>query len=473
MRVAGGIAPGAVPKVLGHDADAGCFAMEYLDPVAFPVWKHLLATGSISLETAAAIGDVLGRIHAATADRPDIARRFRTDETFYAIRLEPYLVATGRNHADLAGALDALVTRTAATQRVLVHGDFSPKNILIGPDGPVILDAECAWFGDPAFDVAFVLNHLLLKGAWHPEWRERYLDCVRRAVGRLCPARRLGSRRRPRRPHRRPAAGPAARAHRRQVAGRVPHRGAGSRSRAAVRGRAGASGAALPFRHRGRLEARAMSATEIARIHARRVWDSRGRPTVEAEVTLACGAAGRAIAPAGASRGSREAVDLRDGGARFGGMDVQGALANVNGIIARMLTGADALDQGEVDGALLALDGTHDKSRLGGNAMIAVSLAVLHAAAATRGIPLWRHLAGDRPVTLPLPEIQIFGGGAHAGRRIDVQDLMVMPVGADSFAEALAMDGRGLSGRRRVDAGERSAGGRGRRGRLVAGVLDQ
>ena len=177
--------------------------------------------------------------------------------------------------------------------------------------------------------------------------------------------------------------------------------------------------------------------TAIVRIAGRRVYDSRGRPTVEAEVALACGARGRAIAPAGASRGSGEAVDLRDGGDAHGGLDVARAVANVAGPIAAALAGRDAADQAAVDAALVALDGTPSKARLGGNATVAVSLAVAHAAAAARGIPLWRYLAGDGAVTLPLPEIQIFGGGAHAGRRIDLQDLMVMPLAATSFEEAL------------------------------------
>jgi enolase len=179
--------------------------------------------------------------------------------------------------------------------------------------------------------------------------------------------------------------------------------------------------------------------TTIAGVHARRVWDSRGRPTLEAEVTLANGVHGRAIAPAGASRGSREALDLRDGGARFGGLDVATALVNVDGPIARAIAGLDASDQRSVDDAMIVLDGTPNKAKLGGNATVAVSLAVAHAAAAARGLPLWHYLAGEAPVTLPLPEIQIFGGGAHAGRRIDIQDLMVIPVAATSFAEALAM----------------------------------
>lgn len=176
MRIAGSVVPAAVPAILGEDRAAGCFAMAYLAPDAHPVWKALLQAGVIETATAAAVGDVLGRIHAATADRRDIAARFPTDDIFHAIRLEPYLVATARAHADLAPRLAALVQTTRTTKRVLVHGDFSPKNLLIGPAGPVILDAECAWYGDPAFDLAFVLNHLLLKGAWRPAWRARYAD---------------------------------------------------------------------------------------------------------------------------------------------------------------------------------------------------------------------------------------------------------------------------------------------------------
>jgi enolase len=182
-----------------------------------------------------------------------------------------------------------------------------------------------------------------------------------------------------------------------------------------------------------------MSGTAISGVRGRRVWDSRGRPTVEAEVALAGGARGRAIAPAGASRGTGEAVDLRDGGLRLGGLDVARAVANVNGPIAQALAGMEARDQGAIDAALVALDGTADKSRLGGNALIATSLAVLHAAAAAEGTPLYRYLACERPVRLPLPEIQIFGGGAHAARRVDIQDFMVMPLGAGDFAAALEM----------------------------------
>jgi enolase len=178
--------------------------------------------------------------------------------------------------------------------------------------------------------------------------------------------------------------------------------------------------------------------TDIAGLTGRRVWDSRGRPTVEVEVVLAGGARGRAIAPAGASKGSREALDLRDGGAAFGGCDVRTALRSIAAEIAPALLGLDATEQAEIDQRLIFLDGTPEKRRLGANALIATSMAVAHAAAAGLGLPLWRHLAGDRvPGTLPLPEIQIFGGGAHAGRRVDIQDFMVIAVGATEYATAL------------------------------------
>ncbi len=182
-----------------------------------------------------------------------------------------------------------------------------------------------------------------------------------------------------------------------------------------------------------------MTDATIRRVHGRRIWDSRGRPTVEVEVHTAGGAVGRAAAPAGASRGSREAIDLRDGGSRLAGMDVQLAVANVNGPIARALAGLDARRQESVDMAMLDADGTANKSKLGGNAIVAASLACAHAAAGAEHLPLWRYLAGNAAVRLPLPEIQIFGGGAHAGRRIDIQDLMIMALAARSFAEALEM----------------------------------
>jgi enolase len=175
----------------------------------------------------------------------------------------------------------------------------------------------------------------------------------------------------------------------------------------------------------------------IVSVKARQIWDSRGRPTVEAEVSLAGGASGRAIAPAGASRGAHEAIDKRDGGARFGGMGVDGAVTAVTGPLAAVLVGKDAADQAAIDAAIIQSDGTANKATHGANATVALSMAVLHAAAAAEGLPLWRHLAGDAEVRLPLPEIQIFGGGAHAGRRTDIQDFMIMAPHAETVRRAL------------------------------------
>lgn len=203
--------------------------------------------------------------------------------------------------------------------------------------------------------------------------------------------------------------------------------------------------------------------TRITRVHSRRIWDSRGRPTVEVDVGLADGSVGRGIAPAGASTGSNEAVELRDGGGPFGGFGVDRAVANVAREIAPALLGLDAREQRVVDDTLIAVDGTPNKSRLGANATIATSMAVLDAAARSAGLPLWKYLAGDAAVVLPLPQVQIFGGGAHAGRRVDVQDFLVMPVGAASMDEALAMVAEvyRAAGRLMADAGR------------LAGVADE
>jgi aminoglycoside phosphotransferase (APT) family kinase protein len=175
LDVARSIVPEAVPHVLARDPTAGFFAMDYLDPAIYRVWKEALRQGEVDMPSVEQIGRRLVRIHAATAGDAVIAQRFATDAIFHAIRLEPYLVATAGRHPDLAAVLLDLLSATMATKRTLVHGDVSPKNILLGPAGPVFLDAECAWYGDPAFDLAFCLNHLLLKCLWTPSASARFL----------------------------------------------------------------------------------------------------------------------------------------------------------------------------------------------------------------------------------------------------------------------------------------------------------
>jgi enolase len=180
--------------------------------------------------------------------------------------------------------------------------------------------------------------------------------------------------------------------------------------------------------------------SQIDQIHAREILDSRGNPTVEADVVLASGERGRAAVPSGASTGEHEAVELRDGDARrYGGKGVLKAVANVNGVIARELKGMDALDQRAVDRKLIQLDNTPNKSNLGANALLAVSMATARAAANARKLPLYRYLGGNDANTLPVPMMNIVNGGAHADNNVDFQEFMIVPVGAERFSEALRM----------------------------------
>ncbi len=176
MEVARAAVPGAAPEVLGQHPALGVLAMAWLAPTDHRLWKSMLKGGQADPATATEVGRALGRIHAHSAARPELAADFDTDAIFFDIRLEPYLLATAARHDDVAPALERLVERTRATKRALVHGDVSPKNILIaGDDHPVFIDAECAWWGDPAFDIAFCLNHLLLKCLWAPASRRDFL----------------------------------------------------------------------------------------------------------------------------------------------------------------------------------------------------------------------------------------------------------------------------------------------------------
>jgi len=176
MQVAQAAAPGCTPRVLGQHAALGVLVMQWLPPGEHALWKAQLQQGRAEPATAATVGRTLARIHAhAAAHADELAPQFDSDAIFFDIRLEPYLLATAVRHPDLAGTLQHLVAQTQATKRTLVHGDVSPKNILVGPAGPVLLDAECAWWGDPAFDLAFCLNHLLLKCLWTPSARHDFL----------------------------------------------------------------------------------------------------------------------------------------------------------------------------------------------------------------------------------------------------------------------------------------------------------
>ncbi|WP_327725915.1 aminoglycoside phosphotransferase family protein [Streptomyces europaeiscabiei] len=179
MRFASRHRPDSVPELLAHDAEAGLFAMAFLPPEQYPVWKAQLFGGQVEVATAAAVGELLGTLHAASAGEAALAAEFATDDNFHALRIEPYLLATAAAHPGLGDILQNLADRTATTHLALVHGDVSPKNILVGQAGPVLLDAECAWYGDPAFDLAFCVNHLLLKSLVMPGHRADLLDSAR------------------------------------------------------------------------------------------------------------------------------------------------------------------------------------------------------------------------------------------------------------------------------------------------------
>ena len=198
--------------------------------------------------------------------------------------------------------------------------------------------------------------------------------------------------------------------------------------------------------------------TQIAKVHAREILDSRGNPTLEAEITLADGSFGRAMVPSGASTGSKEAVELRDGDrTRYLGKGVRNAVDNVNTTIAQAITGMDAADQAGIDKRLVDLDGTENKGRLGANALLGVSMANAHAVAASLKLPLWKHLAGDRTPVLPVPMMNIINGGAHADNNVDLQEFMILPTGFETFSDSLragtevfhalksVLKGRGLS----------------------------
>src|SRR4051794_26391102 len=177
--------------------------------------------------------------------------------------------------------------------------------------------------------------------------------------------------------------------------------------------------------------------SQIEKVHARQILDSRGNPTVEVEVVLRSNASGRAAVPSGASTGEFEAVELRDGGSAWNGKGVGRAVEHVNGELAEAVHGRDATDQAGLDRAMIELDGTPNKGRLGANAILGVSLAAAHAAAAEEGLPLWRYLGGEAARVLPVPMMNVLNGGAHADNSVDFQEFMVVPVGAPSFAEAL------------------------------------
>ncbi len=328
MEVLGERLPGSSPEVVFSDDERIVFGMTIAPPGGV-LWKQEHDAGKADPARTELAGELLGKLHAVTAGDAALAGRFGAAWPLVQGRVDPYHRTVARVHPELADAIEAEVERLLACQRCLVHGDYSPKNLIAYPDRMLMLDFEVAHYGDPAFDVAFLLALVLLDGMRHDDpafaaEARRFWRVYRGAAGAA--ARRGVRRGRRARLHR-------ARAHRRQVPPPTRARGAGARPGL------GAPSADRRPEPRGGLE----RMTTIASIAAREILDSRGRPTVEAELALSDGTTVSASVPSGASTGRHEAVERRDGdAARYGGLGVLGAVAAVNGEIAEALVGARA-----------------------------------------------------------------------------------------------------------------------------------
>jgi enolase len=444
--------PDNTPRLLHRDDEAHLYVMEAA-PADAASWKRQLLDGLVDFRVGEVVMAGAATVHSATTADPAIAEQFAGLGFFEALRLDPYLRTVAARYPELREPLLERIGALETTKTALVHGDLSPKNVLVDHERVWILDCDPAHFGDPGFDVAFFLNHLVLKAVHRPALAPAYLALAGTALGAYAGA--LDGL----------ALDAVERSACRTVGGLLMARVDGKspveyltpegQAAARVLGRAlvldddlvsfdallalvgehVAPRRAVP----GAAARPAATDTTITRVHGRQVLDSRGRPTVEVDVELRGGARGRAIVPAGASTGRHEAVELRDGGQRYGGAGVLQAVANVDTEIAAAVTGCDAADQTGIDERLTALDGTPDKSRLGANAILGVSLAAAWAAAAAGGEPLYRRWQPAPPYVIPVPMVQIIGGGAHADGGSDVQDYLVIPLRAASFAEALAV----------------------------------
>ncbi len=421
---------GGVPRILFEDRANQCFAMTAASHGA-PTWKDQLLSGEISPDTAAVIGEMLGAMIRVSAVGGAWEAAFADQTVFDQLRIDPYYRTTAARHPDLRDRFFDLIGESGRRRVSLVHGDWSPKNFLVDGAGVTAIDFEVIHFGDPAFDAGFLLNHLLLKSFHRPQWSERYAECADAFWQRLSRGLPTGFEW--------------------MEAATVRHLGCLLLAR--IDGKSPAEYIRAPeARNRIRRYARALierppallreifplkTGTLLRSVEAWEVLDSRGNPTVAVRASLTGGDSAVAMAPSGASTGTHEAVELRDGEARYAGKGVGLAVESVNTELAGWLLGRDARDQESLDRGMIALDGTAAKSRLGANAMLAVSCAAARAAATALGVPLWQHLASGREACLPVPMINILSGGLHAGRNFEFQDFLAIPHGFATYAESL------------------------------------
>ena len=442
LRLAERLVPGSVPEVLDLDPDAFVLTIAQA-PAGWATWKDRLLAGNADPAVAARLGELLATWHTQTFEDREVRRMFGGVGTFEELRVEPYYRTVARRRPDLSAAVEAYVERMQATRLCLVHGDYSPKNVLLG-SGLWVIDFEVAHYGDPAFDLAFMLNHLLLKRLHVPDasvqlglCTEAFWSAYEGQSTQLVPSITY-------------VLGHVGCLMVARVDGKSPAEYLTTAEREAARDIGSrllfdpprSIAAAIALTHPDRVKppgmTRSRAAPTIAELRAREVLDSRGRPTVEVDLELSDASVGRASVPSGASTGSHEAHELRDGETtRFGGFGVRRAVANVVETIAPAVIGRDPSDQGGLDATLVELDGTSDRSRLGANAMLAVSVAAARAGAVSRGVPLWRHLLGGRTPLLPLPMVNIVSGGLHALGSLSFQDFLIVPIGAATFSEAL------------------------------------
>ena len=422
MELCGAITPGVVPAILDSDPAAHALVMELIPPSARN-WQAEVGEGRVHSEVGLWAGATLGAWHATTSLGP-LPAGFDDLEAFEQLRLRPFHETVVERRPELADGITPLLEELRSDRHCFVHGDYSLKNMLVGPEGNWVLDFEVAHYGNPVFDLGFFLSFVVLSAIrWEPLTRELrvlaagFLDGYHEIAGVDFAGDRASV-------TAHTAALMLARTDGKSPAQFLDPPVTG----ACARGRDHAPPAA-----RGRPLAVAL----ITGLHAWEALDSRGTPTVGCAVTLEGGSEGEATVPSGASTGSHEAHERRDGGERYGGKGVRDAVSALRGEIRAELVGRDATDQDAIDAALRALDGTPDLSRLGANAVLAASVACAVAAARSEGLPLWKALCPELPPLLPLPMVNVISGGAHAGGLIDVQDFLVVPVGARTFAEAI------------------------------------
>ncbi|MEL0638863.1 phosphopyruvate hydratase [Marinomonas sp. TI.3.20] len=428
--------PACVPTVLEGDEDSGFFLMEYLSG-DFKNLKTQFLNEVINEDAVLRAVAALANIHKKSKNDQKAKSLFDSTENFIELRVSPYFYYLKEKFPSLAPQIDKRCENLLSKKYALVHGDFSPKNILVDDHRSVLLDCEVAWYGNPAFDMAFFINHLLLKGVHTEnmaffdlahkslqEYTENFED-ISADIVELLPMLLLA-----------------------RVAGKSPAEYLTPQAKAMIEPIALQLIKTMPksfheltdkFVHR-----LAAKRATIEDIDAYQIYDSRGKPTVEVVVTLSNGVKGVGMVPSGASTGQYEALELRDGDkSKFNGKSVFKAVNNVTSKIAPALIGMSPDAQREIDDTMLRLDGTPNKASLGANAVLGVSMACANAAAANKGQPLFKHLSylyhGDANVgnLLPLPEIQLVGGGAHAQWRTDIQDFLLIVNGAKNYTETL------------------------------------